>query len=737
MDVGASLKIDSNLEAEEIMANVFLTITEYFSPGIKRSSFDTEYEKANDLSVLFDGPLLKDGFISSSSLQAPRKQINTRELIRLILQIDGVNNISHLHFFQDGEEADNFISFQAFDESPGFKIPASKNDLKIKLTKAGRSINIDLQETYRIFKKKLTFSNVRLNTQKDIQHKLKIEPGTYREFSEHYSIQHDFPAIYGIGEYGVPNSEDPIRIAQAKQLKAYLAIFDQIMFDYQNQIQNIKSFYSADHLQPSDYLSSVFRDFPSSGQIIRQVENDSTENGPTHYEQKKFFARKNELLDYMIGLYGDKLDLSPLNDFNYYNTDFDGNALLVKSTFLQNIINLNKNKGLAFNYLKPVFETQNSHGMRMKSLLELGISNMSERSLSDAFTNLGLKLLSDPDFKEYRAGAEDIDFAWINEVAEDMGDVESETLDEVSDIDLLSDLKKSFYLLQKNVIYNSLLRFGVNLKFYKIGRLSTTNFYTALFKAPDEANWQNLGMFKTRQEAVVAVNKLQKLIVSLNMRSEGVHLLEKVLLQNKSTEDKCKVTITAPSKNLKFTCTELLTFDQLDDLTRRLYPVLLERKGLTFQKVDNLKGLKIGINFMEITFLSEEEFDSIVLVYRQIEAFYDEVANLTHEEFCESCLSYKTIYNVEFDRSELANRIALFLPAWTSRFNSPKFRLFAEGVFRNNCPAHIYPEFYWLDFRQMQDFESVYSKWLNAMHMEEEPNIGTLSLKLLNLIDSF
>ncbi len=57
-------------------------------------------------------------------------------------------------------------------------------------------------------------------------------------------------------------------------------------------------------------------------------------------------------------------------------------------------------------------------------------------------------------------------------------------------------------------------------------------------------------------------------------------------------------------------------------------------------------------------------------------------------------------------------RISVILPSWTARCQNENFRLLAEETIRLNCPAHILPQFYWLDFKTMYHFEERYKKWL-------------------------
>ena len=59
-------------------------------------------------------------------------------------------------------------------------------------------------------------------------------------------------------------------------------------------------------------------------------------------------------------------------------------------------------------------------------------------------------------------------------------------------------------------------------------------------------------------------------------------------------------------------------------------------------------------------------------------------------------------------------RISVFFPDWPARFQSRDFRLFAENVIRENAPAHVAVQTFWLDVEKMQTFEDLYERWVKA-----------------------
>jgi hypothetical protein len=81
-------------------------------------------------------------------------------------------------------------------------------------------------------------------------------------------------------------------------------------------------------------------------------------------------------------------------------------------------------------------------------------------------------------------------------------------------------------------------------------------------------------------------------------------------------------------------------------------------------------------------------------------------------------------------------RISLFMPKWPVKFSDPGFRHLFEKAVYLETPAHIYPEVYWLDYKEMKEFESVYKPWLREIStnaIPDAPMVNNLISKLNEL----
>ena len=76
-----------------------------------------------------------------------------------------------------------------------------------------------------------------------------------------------------------------------------------------------------------------------------------------------FSDRRNRIMDYLLGIYGESFTQSSLRRFQEYHTEheFDHEMILNKITLLKEIRELSRKRAGAFNYLEKSWDTANRH----------------------------------------------------------------------------------------------------------------------------------------------------------------------------------------------------------------------------------------------------------------------------------------------------------------------------------------------------------------------------------------
>jgi hypothetical protein len=85
-----------------------------------------------------------------------------------------------------------------------------------------------------------------------------VPPGTYRQADDYFPVQYSFPLTYGIGPDGLPSRALPARKAQARNLKAYLMVFEQLLGNALAQLAHTADLFSLDPSIARTYFVKAF-----------------------------------------------------------------------------------------------------------------------------------------------------------------------------------------------------------------------------------------------------------------------------------------------------------------------------------------------------------------------------------------------------------------------------------------------------------------------------------------------
>src|SRR5262249_2862827 len=136
---------------------------------------------------------------------------------------------------------------------------------------------------------------------------LRIPKGSFRNPEDYYSVQYSLPQAYGIEASGLPSHASSLRHAQAKQLKAYLMVFEQLIGNSLAQLAHTADLFSLDPAVARSYfvkafdktLIQGFDDIAQPGMSKEAVEA-ITETVPEFYE------RRNRFLDHLLARFGEQ-----------------------------------------------------------------------------------------------------------------------------------------------------------------------------------------------------------------------------------------------------------------------------------------------------------------------------------------------------------------------------------------------------------------------------------------------
>lgn len=274
-------KIDvaANYNVNELLAEVYYRIDEFLSPLVKFNSLSQMTAKGYNFDSLFNGPLLQNGFIEERDLNDLKRRsvIYTSDLIRIIMDVPGVEAVEDFNissYIDNRLMGRNVINCLNLTNSDIYKPRFSAEKTKLTVCVDGKMSTLDEVSITKWYNNKIKRAKEEQITPTNAV-ELQIPKGEDREIEAYYSIQHDFPEIYGIGEYGLPIDATEERKAQAKQLKAFLLPFEQLLANYLKQVAHLPELFSFHRSIENTYATQPLYNVPD----VQPLFADLTQGG--------------------------------------------------------------------------------------------------------------------------------------------------------------------------------------------------------------------------------------------------------------------------------------------------------------------------------------------------------------------------------------------------------------------------------------------------------------------------
>ncbi|NNE76935.1 MAG: hypothetical protein HKN31_07665 [Pricia sp.] len=408
--VCGDIEIEKTANAHDTVVEILLRIQEHVSPSIKRYTLAQLLEEGETTDNIYNGPILKHGFITDEELENANIQTEIRlsDLVQIIAETPGVASIRDISMMscpcnQEGEEAPEpdcepqenkwKICFpKGFDKV----LKLCLNNSVINVFKDVIPINIDQEKIQNDLQEKFKEFNTSLELSYD---DIAIPDGNYLNSGEYHSIQNDLPTIYGIGEAGLSPKEPVERHAQALQLKAYLTFFDQILATYFSHLENIGKLLSGNMHGSQTYYLDQLTDIKNLDKIIKNAADYDEDANAALGNLDDFISRKGKLLDHLLARFSENM-----NDYVFLMIDLFGletkeASLWHKAKLLEEYADLGYNRGKAFNFngtQHGVWDTLNVSGLQHRIARLLGIRDYSRRDMTSYYYEFYPELDSDP-----------------------------------------------------------------------------------------------------------------------------------------------------------------------------------------------------------------------------------------------------------------------------------------------------------------------------------------------------
>ncbi|MCR6642794.1 MAG: hypothetical protein NVV82_28335 [Sporocytophaga sp.] len=754
IDVGiyADIEVDGIRDLESILAYIYFKVDEYLSPEIRFYSLSELLQEGYTLNEIFNGPLLKHGFIKTSELQSKSNKILISEVIKFIMQVPGVVSVKNLHLKVGDRIFENQIEISE-DELPKLltMLTDAQGNSSIQFFRgAVNYTSID----FNIVKRKLNeLQSANKRVYRLSEETISIPLGKKLNVEPYFSIQNQFPLVYGIGQYGLPSSADTKRKAQAKQLKGFLLIYEQILANYLSQLANVKKLFSLKEDLKQTYFYQTLDSVPDVKPLLKDRKHEFIDETDLHFStslnyylglpelvkvKDNYTDRRNRFLDYLLAIHGESYTQYSLSQFNYYfnEREFERHLIQNKTRLLKSLSTINKNRARGFNYLESSVNTDNITGMEAKISILLGlggshsdqVSEYKAHSLVDHYNSFGVKLLNED--------AEDGDKeTWYKEGVFPDG-LNAEYIEDYFDfidtdeinINEFSENKRSALLTQtlpvkSKLIPSEFLKEGNILNNYRLGQYSTEDeesYYIAFRGSSNK--WQNIGNFIEEKDAIAAVMELIAHIKKLNIQSEGLHIIEHILLRPDLKDQNHGILIYDEYRKPVLRSAEQYSFKERDAILKDIRNHLYEFANYS---VETTADKDFEVHFKtpddKYHFISMEADISVEATHEKMERLFRFISDQEEITPFERKIGLY-IKNIHTDRiipeDFFSYRASIILPNWTARFSNKEFRAIIEDTIHENKPANIAFNCFWLHPSQMEEFETVYYLWMEELRQQ-------------------
>ena len=386
--VCAHIELIPDADEEMVHALIIRAIENYLSPNIRFYSLKEMLEKGYTTDYIFNGPLLENGFLDSKELQASElvKEVRLSDLIQIIQNIEGVDVIRDITINMcDGSTSDSLE----------WNICVTENMKPVLCDKSAFSyfkgflplnLNIEVVEEY-LEELKTTDDKAALLVT-SASKELELPSGVYLDTGAYSTVQNDLPDVYGTGPLGVKPRATTAEISQAKQLKAYLLFFDQILASYFTHLQKIKEILSLNGELRDTYFTQLVANIKDRTELVSaEYSTDDNLTSVLFDTLDDKVTRRNETLDHLLARFAENFSDYAFLMKQLYGAYADEQVLKTKEDFLKNYKDIACERPLSFNYWKQdpedLWDTANISSFQKRIALLTGNTNYFRRDFSD------------------------------------------------------------------------------------------------------------------------------------------------------------------------------------------------------------------------------------------------------------------------------------------------------------------------------------------------------------------
>ena len=542
-ELHAEIEIAGPRDAADVLAEVYDRCAHFIAQSAQFRSLRELRAEGRTLEQIYSGPVVRDGFVCDREGDASsRDTLYVADVAARIRAVDGVKELRQLALQPEGgRETSGSLAWRGGDWALRLRVPGDAGDERpghVVVRRRGNPVQVTLQA----LRTKLDdlhaaerASRARLREQSDSDKADSLPQGLHRAFGSYHSVQHQFPAAYGLGRHGVPASAGPQAQARARQMKTYLLLFEQVIAHGAAQLEHLRELFSVNGGSPQSRWWQML-----SNDTLPQLEALYVE--PAVQIQRGVYEdfdrspwRKARALDHLLALYGETYSQNSMRQFCAHLAPEDLDHLLLqnKAAYLRDIVELDRDRAAGFDDGQVSWNLPgNCSGLLRRVCLMLGFRSAYSRSLTHSLRHHKLSLARATDVLQRRSG----DAAVFVDAAEaTSGQAVGLHSEPLTNEHMNADLRVTL-ASHRPRLDEALFRAAVHHQHYRLwlreGLQGKGKAAWCLALGPDEqGRWWHLADLDSEAAARRAAASLRQFLLRLHHDSEGMHVIEHVLLR--------------------------------------------------------------------------------------------------------------------------------------------------------------------------------------------------------------
>lgn len=683
------IEIEENVEIRQLNKEIFKVLEHYLNPSSQYYGLEELIDKGYSSDEIFLGPKPTHGYLLERELieQELKNKIFASDIYHLLMDIPGITYLKRLRIIDAKGKTHKWV--HAVQEGKMARLDVDRVDISF--------FHLDtpiLQKSKANLFDKEIYQSVVKSKHKNL--KFPKENHQWSDFGKYQSIQNDFPEVYGIGKSGIAVDASNERSAQAKQLKAYLLLIDQLNANFIAQLENLSTLFSISDSKRSYFFEGLF-EVPDIEylylpfvQLCQQngiklndrrkvkelwknhkgdVQNAVIENLDQIIEEEHdHVERRNRLFNHLLARFSFKFEEFSID--NEFSDEDLKRIIKKKENILQSIDYLSSNK-ISGQNIFLLGKNENS-----KSGLYANLNHFLSLSTSEGDKDQPFEI-TDKDSNEQS-------FRFFN-------------TDQRQVPGLISDLgrKKDNYRI---------------LKVDEAYKIELVNHQHVVAEYMEQ--------FEEETKATETVNEIIQQVMDINDSFESVYYFEHILLRPPDEASAFHFQFNDEQGNPIFSSAEPLTRNQREKVWQQILSFGQNRDNYTIKNVANnqYKFAVLNNNKKEIA-LSNMFFHNEEHLQTMITSAINTITKLQHGKLEEKkCLvQYPEIIRPDYKYKDIySNIITYALPGWHYRFKNEHARTWVENRLMEMTPVHLYPNFKWMDYDTLNSAVGNYYKILRA-----------------------